>query len=146
MEQQTQIWFSGYSLPWMTPWSSVMMQATQVSHPDTHMTTDCYLDPGHLCGLRWQHGPPDRNIDIGCGRTVDPNKVLGHNQDSDVTMPTGGSTGCPVQLGPHSTVALGNQCGSRWLPRLLALAWTLMTSGATDINSDPDCCRPRTHT
>lgn len=94
------------ALPWMTPWPSVMMQATQVSHTDTHMSTDCDLDPGHLCGLRWQHGPPDMNIDIGCDRTVDPNKVLGHNQDSDVTMSTGGSTGCPVQLGPRKPVWL----------------------------------------
>ncbi|MEJ1281221.1 hypothetical protein NN561_012170 [Cricetulus griseus] len=76
--------------------------------------------PRYLCGPWWQYGPwTSRQI---------------------LTVVPSGTTGYPDQHLSRRMVSI-YQHGSRWQPRCLALAWPLMVSGATDVNTEPGCNR-----
>lgn len=96
---------------------------------NTNMVTGCSQDPGHLCGLWWQHGPLDTNTVSTCGRTMDP----GH-------YGPGVSPGHSNQHDPHGNVAIGHQHDHKWWPGLQASSWPPMVTRATDINSGSVCC------
>lgn len=57
-----------------------------VAHPsDTNMVTGCNLNPG-LCVPWWQQEPLGINRESSCGRTKDPDVVLGSSLGPDVIL------------------------------------------------------------
>ncbi|KAL6087976.1 hypothetical protein STEG23_022836, partial [Scotinomys teguina] len=68
-----------------------------------------------------------------CDGTMDLEMVLDSSLGQDVTM---GSTDHSDWHDPNGTMAFGHQYGPKRQPRLLALVLPLMTSGATNINTD----------
>lgn len=69
----------------------------------------------------------DINSDPDCSRTTDSDRVLSSSWGLDVTVTPGSSKGHPDKHGP------------RWWSRPQESAWPSMVTGATNINTDPDC-------
>lgn len=68
--------------------------------------------------------------------------AVGCSSGAGITMAPGGSTGLSELYGPTCSMTLGHQCGLRWLTRhTQATTWPSVATGATDINSDPGCCK-----
>lgn len=83
----------------------------------------------------------DITEDSDCGRTMGPDVALSHSSGSDVTMAPGGSTCHPNLYDPDGHMALKHQHGLKCQPRLQTSAWPSVATGATDINTEPGCCR-----
>lgn len=77
------------------------------------------------------------NTDPSCGRTTEPDMVLGSILDPDVTMAPGGHTGHSDHHGPWSSMVLVNQQGPKWKHRIQLSAQLSVANGVTDVNTAP---------
>lgn len=75
----------------------------------------------------------DINTDAGCSKAMDPDMALGHSLGPNISMVPCGSTFHPDLYGLHGHMTLKHQHGLRYQ--------LSMTTGATDINIEPCCCR-----
>lgn len=88
---------------------------------------------------RWDMGV---NIDLSCGRTMDPNMVFGSSPGLLSSIVPSSSKGSPDQYGPSSSMEYGLNPRQR-RPRSPESTQPSTAPEATDINTDHGYCRTR---